>query len=165
MFADFLATLKSLLPTKKSPTVPYLSSTPKPPPKPITTVADTWWERFKHPSGVHPRHAIIVCYLGRIGFVAKGIVYAVMGGLCISTAQHMGTDMDGVESPMVKLRQSSENRLYLLTISFGFIHSGRLHFSWTIDDWHTSIGYYVHRAPVLFCMEIVSCKDDLGCGV
>ncbi|KAI8336261.1 hypothetical protein BC941DRAFT_514439 [Chlamydoabsidia padenii] len=101
MFSDILTTLKSLLPTKKSPTAPYSSSSPpKPPPKPITTVIDTRWERFKHPSGVHPRHAIIVCYLGRIGFVAKGIVYAVMGGLCISTAQHMGADLDGVESPL-----------------------------------------------------------------
>ncbi|ORX61565.1 hypothetical protein DM01DRAFT_317252 [Hesseltinella vesiculosa] len=50
--------------------------------------------------GVHPRHDRTVRILGRIGFIAKGLVYAVMGGLCISTAQHLGTDLDGTESPM-----------------------------------------------------------------
>ncbi|ORZ22980.1 hypothetical protein BCR42DRAFT_366410 [Absidia repens] len=55
---------------------------------------------MKYPSGVRPEHANIVTYLGRIGFIAKGIVYAVMGGLCISTAQHLGDDVDGLESPM-----------------------------------------------------------------
>ncbi|KAI8073272.1 hypothetical protein BC940DRAFT_364348 [Gongronella butleri] len=73
---------------------------PSIPPPPRVPVNRTWWDRMKRPSGVHPRHEIIVRYLGRVGFVAKGLVYAVMGGLCISTAQHLGTDLEGTESPM-----------------------------------------------------------------
>ena len=45
-----------------------------------------WKEIFYEPKGVRLRHYFIVGWLGRIGFIAKGIVYAVMGGLCIRTA-------------------------------------------------------------------------------
>ncbi|KAI8376516.1 uncharacterized protein BYT42DRAFT_574904 [Radiomyces spectabilis] len=57
------------------------------------------WQSFKYPSGVKPQHAAIVRWLGRIGFVAKGIVYSVMGGLCIATAQDLSTEVKA-ESPM-----------------------------------------------------------------
>ncbi|GAN04547.1 hypothetical protein MAM1_0067d04008 [Mucor ambiguus] len=60
-----------------------------------------WRSVFHTPRGVRPHHRFIVSWLGRIGFVAKGIVYAVMGGLCIATAQHLKGDITGTESPMV----------------------------------------------------------------
>lgn len=60
-----------------------------------------WKSTFHTPRGVRPRHRFIVSWLGRIGFIAKGIVYAVMGGLCIATAQHLKGDITGTESPMV----------------------------------------------------------------
>lgn len=62
-----------------------------------------WKSTFHTPRGVRPRHRFIVSWLGRIGFIAKGIVYAVMGGLCIATAQHLKGDITGTESPMVCL--------------------------------------------------------------
>lgn len=60
-----------------------------------------WKEIFYEPKGVRLRHYFIVKWLGRIGFIAKGIVYAVMGGLCIRTAQDLVGDITGTESPMV----------------------------------------------------------------
>lgn len=60
-----------------------------------------WIEIFYTPKGVRLRHYFIVTWLGKIGFIAKGIVYAVMGGLCIATAQHLNGDVTGTESPMV----------------------------------------------------------------
>ncbi|KAI7888119.1 uncharacterized protein EV154DRAFT_426263 [Mucor mucedo] len=59
-----------------------------------------WKEIFYTPKGVRLRHYTIVTWLGRIGFIAKGILYAVMGGLCIATAQHLTGDITGTESPM-----------------------------------------------------------------
>ncbi|EPB81035.1 hypothetical protein HMPREF1544_12272 [Mucor circinelloides 1006PhL] len=59
-----------------------------------------WKSTFHTPRGVKPNHRFIVSWLGRIGFTAKGIVYAVMGGLCIATAQHLKGDITGTESPM-----------------------------------------------------------------
>ena len=61
-----------------------------------------WIEIFYIPKGVRPRHFFIVKWLGRIGFIAKGILYAVMGGLCIRTAQKLVGEITGTESPMVK---------------------------------------------------------------
>ncbi|KAK4509418.1 TRAPP subunit [Mucor velutinosus] len=60
-----------------------------------------WKTVFHTPRGVRPYRRFIVSWLGRIGFIAKGIVYAVMGGLCIATAQHLKGDITGTESPMV----------------------------------------------------------------
>lgn len=60
-----------------------------------------WSEIFYTPKGVRLRHYTIVTWLGRIGFIAKGILYAFMGGLCIATAQHLTGDITGTESPMV----------------------------------------------------------------
>ncbi|KAF1797991.1 hypothetical protein FB192DRAFT_1476557, partial [Mucor lusitanicus] len=70
-----------------------------------TTFSSRWFRKqwksvFHTPKGVRPRHCFIVSWLGRIGFIAKGIVYAVMGGLCIATAQHLKGDITGTESPM-----------------------------------------------------------------
>ncbi|CAO3597367.1 unnamed protein product [Absidia cylindrospora] len=84
---------------RKSTSTPVTNDQPASPIPPLP-IRNTRWERMKYPSGVRPEHANIVTYLGRIGFIAKGIVYAVMGGLCISTAQHLGYDVDGLESPM-----------------------------------------------------------------
>lgn len=56
---------------------------------------------FHSPKGVQPNHRFAVTWLGRIGFISKGVVYAVMGGLCIATAQHLKGDITGTESPMV----------------------------------------------------------------
>lgn len=66
-----------------------------------TWVNRQWTEIFYTPKGVRLRHYMIVTWLGRIGFIAKGILYAVMGGLCIATAQHLTSDITGTESPMV----------------------------------------------------------------
>ncbi|KAI8094779.1 hypothetical protein BDF21DRAFT_442577 [Thamnidium elegans] len=63
-------------------------------------VHDQWISAFYKPKGVRLKHYVIVTWLGRIGFIAKGIVYAVMGGLCIATAQHLKGDITGTESPM-----------------------------------------------------------------
>ncbi|KAL0078944.1 hypothetical protein J3Q64DRAFT_1734094 [Phycomyces blakesleeanus] len=59
-----------------------------------------YWERFKRPIGVPLNHYTYVKVLGRVGFVSKGIVYAVMGGMCISTAAHLDPEVDGLQSPM-----------------------------------------------------------------
>lgn len=87
-----------------SPSIPNDHSSVIPP----SPIRNTRWERMKYPSGVSLDHIKIVTYLGQIGFIAKGIVYAVMGGLCISTAEHLGDDVDGLESPMVKKNKNKK---------------------------------------------------------
>lgn len=43
---------------------------------------------FVHPAGVKNKHKPIVKWLGRIGFVAKGCVYGIIGGMtCASAAR------------------------------------------------------------------------------
>ncbi|KAL1923745.1 uncharacterized protein VTP21DRAFT_8725 [Calcarisporiella thermophila] len=42
--------------------------------------------RFLHPAGVKRKHRTALAIIGRIGFVAKGLVYAIIGGLTCATA-------------------------------------------------------------------------------
>ncbi|KAJ1968440.1 hypothetical protein H4R35_006426 [Dimargaris xerosporica] len=45
-----------------------------------------WLTDFNSPGGVTPEHRRYVRLFGQVGFIAKGIVYGIIGGLTISTA-------------------------------------------------------------------------------
>ncbi|RUP23027.1 hypothetical protein BC936DRAFT_139048, partial [Jimgerdemannia flammicorona] len=47
------------------------------------------WARFVHPTGVKSKHKKIVTWLGRIGFVAKGVVYGLVGGMTCASASKL----------------------------------------------------------------------------
>lgn len=112
-----------------------------------------WKEIFYEPKGVRLRHYFIVKWLGRIGFIAKGIVYAVMGGLCIRTAQQLVGDITGTESPMVCVIPCKNSYvLYPPYISF----VGSVHIFRHVLYRHTYSYHHVYRALVLLHVEIVS---------
>lgn len=80
--------------------------------EPSSWLQKQWIMTFYTPKGVRLEHYRIVSWLGRIGFIAKGIVYAVMGGLCIATAQHLKGDITGTESPMVCIHTHTTSILF-----------------------------------------------------
>lgn len=112
-----------------------------------------WKEIFYEPRGVRVRHYFIVKWLGRIGFIAKGIVYAVMGGLCIRTAQQLVGDITGSESPMVRfVYKKKKKKKARLTHS----HLGSVCIFRHVLNRHTYSHHYVYRTLVLLDVEIVS---------
>lgn len=120
-----------------------------------------WKSTFHTPRGVKPNHRFIVSWLGRIGFTAKGIVYAVMGGLCIATAQHLKGDITGIESPMVCIvpqMLTSEDKLNSMPVCVGSVCISRSFFYW-----YARLDRYVYWHTLLFCLEIVSVATDIVC--
>ncbi|KAL0022300.1 hypothetical protein WJX79_007413 [Trebouxia sp. C0005] len=56
--------------------------------------------KFSHPLGVKPQHVKYVRVVGQVGFVAKGVVYAIIGGLsCQSAIQGTATIRGADNSP------------------------------------------------------------------
>ncbi|KAJ1912431.1 hypothetical protein IWQ60_009663 [Tieghemiomyces parasiticus] len=50
--------------------------------------ASRWLAEFNSPDGVTKEHRGYVRFFGQIGFVAKGVVYGIIGGLTVATAVH-----------------------------------------------------------------------------
>src|SRR4051812_38993638 len=57
--------------------------------------------QFLYPQGVDLKYHKYVAFMGRVGFVAKGVVYALVGGLACATADQISGPMQGNESPQV----------------------------------------------------------------
>lgn len=54
--------------------------------------------KFSHPLGVKPQHVKYVRVVGQVGFVAKGVVYALIGGLSCQSAIHGTVTIRGADN-------------------------------------------------------------------
>ncbi|OZJ04919.1 hypothetical protein BZG36_02636 [Bifiguratus adelaidae] len=58
------------------------------------------WESFEYPAGVSPKHRKFVKWIGRVGFVSKGIVYGLIGGMTAAAGDKLqfGREFSGAQN-------------------------------------------------------------------